>query len=231
MDILNLKEALSKLESVGERLLDSRVDPLVEKSIRQLSEEMKGSIAEASSKVEHNISLLSREIHNHRSITADEVRSLIDYSAEKFGTMIDQRVALMKAEVSDLINDKTEKIKEELAEAAVRSRRVLYTNAAISCALAALVALLSFIYRRATAGELDPFFVYRVAMVGCGTFTAALALLKVVQRWRAEAPVKRGIATVALGYLGVLRPNGAVGLFALSLFFLLCWGGLQFYTT
>lgn len=230
MDFLNLKEALSKLESVGERLLDSRVEPLVEKSIRQLSAEMKGSIAEASNKVEHNVGLLSQEIHNHRSITADEIRSLIDYSADKFGIMIDQRVALMRAEVSDLINDKTEKIKEELADAAVRSRRALYINAAISCGLAAMVALLSFLYRRATAGELDPFVVYRVAAVGCGTFTAVLGLLKVVQRWRAAAPVKRGIATVALGYLGVLRPNGAVGLFALSLFFLCCWAGLQFYT-
>lgn len=230
MDILNLKESISQLESVGERLLDSRIEPLVEKSIRRLSAEMKDSIADASNKVEHNVGLLSQEIHNHRSITADEIRSLIDYSADKFGTMIDQRVALMKAEVSDLINEKAEKIKEELADAAVRSRRALYFNAAISCGLAALVALFSFIYRRTTAGELDPFIVYRVAVVACGTFTAVLGLLKVVQRWRAMAPVKRGIATVALGYLGVLRPNGAVGLFALSLFFLACWAGLQFYS-
>lgn len=230
MDILNLKEALSKLESVGERLLDSRLEPLVEKSIRQLSAEMKDSIAEASNKIEHNVGVLSQEIHNHRSITADEIRSLIDYSADKFAVMIDQRVALVKAEVSDLINEKAKKLKEELAEAAVRSRQALYLNAAISCGAAALVALLSFASRRTTEGELDPLLVYRVVMLAGGTYTAVLGLLKVIQRWRAMAPVKKGIATVALGYLGVLRPNGAMGLFAVSLFFLACWAGLQFYT-
>lgn len=231
MDILNLKEALSKLESVGERLLDGRVEPLLDKSIRQLSAEMKESIADASKKVEHNVGVLSQEIHNHRSITADEIRSLIDYSADKFGVMLDQRIALMKTEVSDLINKQTEKVKKELADAAVSSRRMLYLNAAISCGLAALVALLSFIYRRTTAmaGEIDPFLVYRVAALGCATFTAALSLLRVIQRWRAMAPVKKGFATVALGYLGVLRPNGAMGLFALSLLFLAVWAGLQFY--
>jgi len=90
MDILNLKEALSKLESAGERLLDSRVEPPVEKSIRQLGAEMKGFIAEAGRKVEHDVALLSQEFHNHRSITVDEIPPLIDYSAHKFGTLIDQ---------------------------------------------------------------------------------------------------------------------------------------------
>ncbi|WP_374583586.1 hypothetical protein [Pseudoduganella sp.] len=230
MDILNLKEALSKLESVGERLLDSRVEPLVEKSIKQLSAEVKSSIEDASKRVEHNVTVLSNEVHNHRSITAEQIRNLIDYSADKFGVMLDQRIALMKAEVSDLINEKTEKVKKELELAAVASRRALYVNAAISFGLAALVAVLSFIYRRTAAGELDPFLVYRVMVAGCGTFTAVLGLLKVIQRWRAMEPVKKGIATVALGYFGVLRPNGAVGLFALSLFFLACWAALQFYT-
>ena len=55
MDIFNLKVALSKLESVGEQLLESRVEALVEKSSRQLSAGIKGSIAEASKKVEHNV--------------------------------------------------------------------------------------------------------------------------------------------------------------------------------
>jgi len=112
-----------------------------------------------------------------------------------------------------------EKIEEELAEAAVRSRRTLYFDAAISCGLAAQIALLSFIYRHTTAGEFDPFLVYHVAVVGGGTFTAALGALKVVRRWRAMAPVKKGIATVALGYLGVS-----------SSFFPACRAGLQWYT-
>ncbi len=230
MDLLNLKEALSKLESAGERLLDSRVQPLVENSIKQLSSELKSSIGEASEKIEHNVSLLSREVHNHRSITMEEVRALIDYSADKFGTMVDQRVAVIKAEVSDLINQKTEKLKQELEDAATRSRKTMYTNAAISCGAAAIVALFSFVYRRTTAGELDPYIVFRASLLGCATFSTVLGLLKALQRWRGMALVKKGVATVALGYLGVLRPNGAAGLFALSLFMLACWAGLQFYT-
>lgn len=221
MDILNLKETVTQLEAVGDRLL--------EKSIQQFGAELKSTIGEASDKIEQNVSLLSQEIHNHRSMTREEIRVLIDYSAEKFGAMIDQRVALARAEVSDLISEKSDKLKEELAEAAKSSRRTMYGNAAISCGAAAVVALVSILYRRAAAVALDPYMVFRIVMLCGAAASLALGLLKAWQRWRAMTPARKGVATVALGYIGLLRPNGAAGMFGLCFVFLACWAGLQYY--
>jgi hypothetical protein len=40
---------------------------------------------------------------------------------------------------------------------------------------------------------------------------------------------KKGGASVAIAYFGVLRPNGALGLFALSLLLLAVWSGMDLY--
>jgi hypothetical protein len=37
------------------------------------------------------------------------------------------------------------------------------------------------------------------------------------------------VASVAIAYFGVLRPNGALGLFALSLLLLALWAGMYLY--
>jgi hypothetical protein len=40
---------------------------------------------------------------------------------------------------------------------------------------------------------------------------------------------KKGVASVAIAYFGVLRPNGAIGLFALSLLLLALWSAMYLY--
>jgi|GWRWMinimDraft_5_1066013.scaffolds.fasta_scaffold686668_1 hypothetical protein len=40
---------------------------------------------------------------------------------------------------------------------------------------------------------------------------------------------KKGVASVAIAYFGDLRPNGAIGLFALSLLLLAVWAGMYLY--
>ncbi|AZP13218.1 hypothetical protein [Undibacterium parvum] len=50
-----------------------------------------------------------------------------------------------------------------------------------------------------------------------------------LQRWRRMKLAKKGVASVVIGYFGVLRPNGAIGLFALSLLLLAVWAGMYLY--
>ena len=228
-DLLNLKEASNNFEESLSRVIDQRVAPLVDKSIQQVSAELSEVIQQAGAQVDRNIALLSEEIHNQRSITKDDIRELIDYSAGQIGAALDARILSMKHEASSLINEKVELLKAELNEAAVASRKTMYANVAISIGAALAMALIGLVYKKVSLGELDLVNVFRISLLSCATFTFVLSALKGFQRWRSMKQAKKGVTTVAIGYLGVLRPNGAGGLFLLSLLLLAGWAGLYFY--
>lgn len=228
-DLLNLKEASNNFEESLSRVIDQRVAPLVDKSIQQVSAELSEVIKEAGAQVDRNIALLSEEIHNQRSITKDDIRELIDYSAGQIGAALDERILSMKHEASSLINEKVELLKAELNDAAIASRKTMYANVAIAIGAALVMAFIGLVYKKVSLGELDLLNVFRISLLSCATFTFVLSALKGFQRWRSMKQAKKGVTTVAIGYLGVLRPNGAGGLFLLSLILLAGWAGLYFY--
>lgn len=228
-DPLSLKSGAGEIEGAMERLVDTRIAPMVEQSIHQVSAELRDIVAKAGQQIDRNISVLSQEIHDHRSMTKDDIMVLIDYAANQFGQAIDQRVLAAKVEVSTLINEKVAMLKTDLEDAAITSRRTMYTNVAISITAALAMAIIGLVYKKISLGELDPWAVFRVALLSCATYTSVLAVLKALQRWRGMNRTKKGVAAVAMGYLGVLRPNGAVGLFCLSIALLAGWWALQKY--
>lgn len=228
-DLFNLHEASHSFEEAAGRIIETRLEPLVDKSIRQVSGEVTQVISEAGAQIERNIAKLSQEIHDHRSMTRDDIVALIDYAASQFGKAIDQRVIAIKDEASELINEKVLLLKAELDEAATLSRKTMLTNVAISVGAALLIAAVSLVYKKISLGEFDLLTVFRVGLLSCATFSAVLAALKALQRWRGMGQVKKGAATVAIGYLGVLRPNGATGWFLLSVLLVAGWAGIQYY--
>lgn len=228
-DPLSLKSGAEQVEGVMERLVDSRIAPMVEQSIQQVSAELRDVVAKAGQQIDRNIGVLSQEIHDHRSMTKDDIMSLIDYAANQFGQAIDARVLAAKAEASALINEKVTMLKADLEDAAITSRKTMYTNVAISIGAALVMAAIGLVYKKISLGELDPWAVFRVSLLSCATFTSVLAGLKALQRWRGMNRAKKGVAAVAVGYLGVLRPNGALGLFCLSVLLLIGWWALQKY--
>lgn len=228
-DLLNLKEASNNFEESLSRVIDQRVAPLVDRSIQQVSAELSEVIKEAGAQVDRNIALLSEEIHNQRSITKDDIRELIDYSAIQIGAALDERILSIKHEASSLINEKVELLKAELNDAAIASRKTMYANVAIAIGAALAMAFIGLVYKKVSLGELDLLNVFRISLLSCATFTFVLSALKGFQRWRSMKQAKKGVTTVAIGYLGVLRPNGAGGLFLLSVLLLAGWAGLYFY--
>ena len=228
-DPLSLQDGASQVEDVMVRVLDKRIEPMVDRSIRQISDELHDVISKAGAQIDHHIGNLSKEIHEHRSMTKDDIVTLIDYAAKQFGDAIDQRVRSATIEASTLINEKLALLKVEFEDAAVSSRKTMYTNVSISVGAALLMATIGLVYKKVSLGELDLLVVFRVALLSCATFSAVLSLLKAVQRWRSMKPAKKSVATVAIGYLGILRPNGAVGLFVLSIMLLAGWAAVTFY--
>lgn len=225
-DPLNLKQASNDFEQSLNRVIDERLGPLVDRSIHQVSNELKEVIQQAGVQVDRNIALLSDEIHNQRSMTKEDIKELIDYSATQIGAAMDLRIMAIKHETSTLINEKVNLLKCELEDAAITSRKTMYANVAISVGAALVMALIGLAYKKVSLGELNLLNIFRVSLLSCATFTFVLSMLKFIQRWRSMKRVKRGVTTVAIGYLGILRPNGATGLFLLSLCLLAGWAWL-----
>lgn len=76
---------------------------------------------------------------------------------------------------------------------------------------------IGLIYKQVSAGDLSLLNLFRISLLSCATFTFVLSILKFIQRWRTMKQTKKGVATVAIGYFGVLKPNGAGLLLALSI--------------
>ncbi|MFZ6742100.1 hypothetical protein ACO0LC_02630 [Undibacterium sp. JH2W] len=225
-DPLNLKQASAEFEGGLNRVIDERVGPLIDRSIHHISSELTEVIRQAGAQMDRNIALLSDEIHSQRSMTKDDIKELIDYSTTQIGAAIDQRILAIKHETSTLINEKVDLLKCELEDAAITSRKSMYANVAISIVAALMMATIGLVYKKISLGEVDMLNVFRVSLLSCATFTFVLSILKFAQRWRSMKRVKKGVATVAISYMGILRPNGATGLFLLSICLLAAWAWL-----
>ena len=84
-------------------------------------------------------------------------------------------------------------------------------------------------YRKITLNELDVFSLFRVLLLSSAVGTGLFSALKMFATWRGTNKTKKNVAAVAISYLGILRPNGALGMCVLSLLLLLCWGFVTFY--
>lgn len=181
------------------------------------------SIQKASSEIQKHIELVGSEVSSQRQYTKEDIKELIDYTAQKFGTTIDDRVALAKQELSSLIVEKIALIRVELEDAAVRSRKTLWANVGISVSAAVFMAVVGLIYRKITLGQLDVFWLFRVLLLSIATGTGMFAMLKTFNQWHAMNKEKKNAITIVVGYLGALRPNGAIGLFVISLILIVSW--------
>ena len=220
---------LAQVKAAAGEIVETQLSPMIKGAISQAGQELSQVVAEAGNQVEANIKVLSEEIHNQRRLTKDELVGLIDYAAEKLAATVDRRLALAKIEASALFSEKLVQLKAEFEDAAIRSRKTLYTNIALSVAAAAAMAAVGIVYKRISLGELDVFAVFRVFLLSTAVGTGLFALLKALTHWRALNRTKKNIATTLLGYAGVLRPNGAAGLFLICVLLVAVWFLLTYY--
>lgn len=220
---------LKQVKDAAKDIVETDLSPMIKGAISQAGQELSQVVAQAGKQVEANIKVLSEEIHNQRRLTKDELVSMIDYAAEKLADTLDQRLALAKAEASALFSDKLAQLKTEFEDAAIRSRRTLYTNIALSVAAAIVMAAVGSIYKRISLGELDVFAMFRVILLSTAVGTGLFALLKAIAHWRSLNRTKKNIATTLFGYAGLLRPNGAAGLFLLCVLLVAAWFLLTYY--
>ena len=225
----DLTGELSQIKKAVGEIVEDQLNPLISTAIRQAGQELTSTVGEASAQLQSNIDKISKEIESHRTITKDEIKDLINYATDQIAITVDARLKVARQETSELVLEKIDRLKSELQDAAVRSRKTLYVNVAISIAAALTMAAIGIVYRKIILDELDIFSLFRVFLLSAGTGTGLFALLKMIGSWRGLNPHKKNVTSVALGYIGVLRPNGAVGLFCLALVLAACWVLLGLY--
>lgn len=215
-------------DAIGD-VVDAKLNPLVNGAISQASTELGSVVKQASDQLQTNIRLLSDEIHDQRRVTKEDVMVLIDYAADKIGNTLDERIAVAKHEVSLLVTEKVTHLRSELEDAAIRSRKTLYFNLSVSVLTALAMAAIGLVYRKITLDQLDVFSLFRVLLLSSAVGTGLFSALKMFTSWRGMNKTKKNVAAVAISYLGILRPNGALGMCVLSVLLLVCWAVITFY--
>lgn len=219
---------LSQVKTAVGEIVEQQVAPLIRDSIGKAGRELSDVVRQAGDQVEANIRLVSEEIHMQRRMTRDELVSLIDYAADKLAATIDDRVAMAKSELSSLVTEKFVQLRGELEDAAIKSRKTLYVNLSVSLAAALGMAAVGIVYKKISIGELDLFSVFRVLLLSLAVGTGFYAALRALSQWRALNRTKRNAASALVNYMGLLRPNGALGAFLICLAVLAVWFGTNY---
>ena len=225
----DLTGELNQIKGAAKDLVDQSVNPMIKGAIQQASEEINKAVEKAGQQIQANINLLSTEIHDQRQLTREDLMALVDYAAEKIGTTIDQRLLQAKLEATSFVTERVEHLKKELEDAAIKSRQTLYMNLAISMGSALAMAIIGIVYKKISIGELDLFAVFRVFLLSAATGTIIFAGLKAFHNWLALNKAKKNAAAIVINHISVFRPNGAIGLFIVSILLFAGWFLASFY--
>ncbi len=220
---------LEQVKSATRDIVKDQINPMIQGAIKQAGTELNSVVTKAGDQIEASIKILSQEVHSQRQLTRDDLIYLIDYTAEKLAKTIDDRMLQAKVEASSFLTEKISQLKTELEDAAVKSRKTLYTNVAISIFGALAMAVVGIIYKKISIGGIDIFTAFRVLLLSMATGTGIFSILKAINNWVALNKTKKNIATVAINHLSVFRPNGAIGLFLLALLLFVAWYFASFY--
>lgn len=220
---------LGQVKQTVDEIVDEKLSPMVQDAIHTAGKELSAVVVQAGDQLQENIKTLSAEIHNQRRMTKEDVVELIDYASSKIGATIDERLSQAKSDISTLLTEKIAHVKAELEDAAIRSRRTLYVNIALSVTAAIAIAVIGIVYKKISIGELDVYALFRVLLISSAAGTGIYGMLKALNQWRSLNKSKKNAATIAINYLGIVRPNGAVGLFMITALLTAIWLLLTFY--
>lgn len=225
----DLKPELDQIDQRLQGLIKGHVTPMVQDAIAQAGQELNSVVDKAGQQIQTSIGTLSKEIHDQRQLTSKDLEKLIDYAAEKIGHTLDTRLQQAREEATTFIEERVAHLRQELEDASVRSRRALYTNLFISAGAAVCMAVISLAYKKLSMGELDVFALFRVLLLSAAVGTGMFSLVKMVQQWLGLNRAKKNAATIVLHQLSFLRPNGALGLFVLTLLLVAAWYFVSFH--
>ncbi|MDP1682101.1 MAG: hypothetical protein Q8L39_10060 [Burkholderiales bacterium] len=213
--------ARESLVKVSESAIDRAADKLngvVRDGIEHASTELREVVEHTSEKIDTKLDKISNELHDQRQFTKSDVKELVDYAADKLGATIDDRVHMMKQEITALVQEKVEYFKHEVDSFFVqrqqdiaRERRRLFMNIFIAVGASFLMGGVSLMYHRYSAGTVDLFGIFRIVFISLAAGYLAYMAATMLRRYRQMTEHKKDVMFLAMKYWGFLRPESIFG--------------------
>lgn len=213
--------ARDSLAKVSESAIDRAADKLngvVRDGIEHASTELREVVEHTSEKIDTKLDKISNELHDQRQFTKSDVKELVDYAADKLGATIDDRVHMMKQEITSLVQEKVEYFKHEVDSFFVqrqqdiaRERRRLFMNIIIAVGASFLMGGVSLMYHRYSAGTVDLFGIFRIVFISLTAGYLAYMAATMLRRYRQMTEHKKDVMFLAMKYWGFLRPESIFG--------------------
>jgi cation transport ATPase len=184
----------------------------------QAGAELREVVGGASREVDAKLDKISQELHDQRRFTREDARVLVDYAAERLGDTLDERIRVMRAELTELVQQKVEYFKSEVdgffvqrQQDLARERRRLIVNVLIAVLASVGVALFSIAYQRVVAGQLNLYGLFRVIFLSLAGGYGAWLLVNLARRYLRLSEHRKDAVFLAMRYWGVLRPQSLFG--------------------
>lgn len=212
------RERLEEVSQVAIEHAGEKLGLVVKTGIGEASDELREIVVAAGREVDEKLDKIANEITNQRQFTKSDVKELVDYAAQQFGATIDQRIAVVRTEITGLIQEKVEYFKNEIdtffirrQQDLARERRRLIANIAIAIAASLVMAIVSFTLHRASSGGVSVFSVFRIVFLSLTAGYTVFLAGKFVGRYFRMAEHRKDLAYLVTRYWGVLRPGSIAG--------------------
>jgi hypothetical protein len=200
--------------TVFEKTIDYARESLIaasEAAVDRAGDRLGQVVDNASQAIDEKLDKISQELHSQRSMTKDDVREMVDYAAERLTVVLDERIAVMRREITGLVEEKTEYFKTEIDDFFIqrqkdlaRERRRLLINIVLASGAALAVGAISLFYKGIR--EWDLLTVFRVVMASLAGGYGVWLVLSLVRGWLRMTEHKKDMVFVAARYWGWLRP-------------------------
>uniref|UniRef100_E6QQZ1 Uncharacterized protein n=1 Tax=mine drainage metagenome TaxID=410659 RepID=E6QQZ1_9ZZZZ len=207
-------EKLTEAAKNSIALAGDRLGEVVQAGATQIGAELRDVVQTTSQEIDAKLDMISAELHDQRQFTKDDVRELVDYAADRFSGALDERMAVARQQISDLVEEKVEYFKVEVDQFFIqrqrdlaRERHRLWWNVFFAVLTSILVGVVSWFYQHVERGELDLFAIFRIVMASLTGGYAVYLLVKMVLRWRSMSEHRKDVMFLTMRYWGVLRPE------------------------
>lgn len=197
-----------------EKTIDYARDSLIaasEAAVERAGERMGQVVDNASQAIDQKLDKISHELHSQRQFTKDDVRELVDYAAVQLSNVLDQRIAVMRREITGLVEEKTEYFKKEIDDFFItrqqdlaRERRRMIINILLAAGAALGVGAVSLFYKGVR--EWDLLTVFRVVLASLAGGYSVWLVASLLRGWLRMTEHKKDMVFLAARYWGWLRP-------------------------
>jgi len=204
-----------------EKTIDYARESLIaasEAAVDKAGERLGQVVDNASQAIDQKLDKISQEIHSQRSLTKDDVREMVDYAADKLSVVLDDRITVMRKEITELVEEKTEYFKSEIdaffiqrQQDLARERRRLVMNIVLATSAALAVGAISLFYKGIP--QWDLLTVFRVVLAALAGGYGVWLAVSILRRWTMMSEHRKDMVFLAARYWGWLQPTSVFSAF------------------